>query len=85
MLKILLTGFVLVLFVGVIRRWFFSGAWRLIVPLVCGFVFGVPLAAKVTPAGAPEIVKIVMPIFGSLIIAGVVKTGLDEILRPPRK
>jgi len=85
MLKILLTGFVLVLFVGVIRRWFFSGAWRLIVPLVCGFLFGVPLAAKFTPAGAPEIMKIITPIFGSLIIASAVKVGLDEILGPPGK
>ncbi len=84
MFKILLIGFISILFVGVIRRWFFAGAWRLLVPMVAGFLIGVPLAAKVVGPGAPREVMIVAPIFASMVIAGVLKTALDEIGKPPR-
>ena len=84
MFTILLIGIISILFVGVIRRWFFTGAWRLLVPLVAGCLIGVPLAAKVVGFGAPREVMIVAPIFASLIIAGVLMTALDDIWKPPR-
>ncbi len=84
MFKILLIGIALLLFVGAIRRWFFAGAWRLLVPLVAGFLIGVPLAAKFVGLGAPREVMIIAPIFTSMVIAGVLKTALDEIGKPPR-
>ena len=84
MFKILLIGIILILFGGAIRRWFFAGAWRLLVPLVAGFLIGVPLAAKVVGLGAPREVMIIAPIFASMVIAGVLKTALDDIGKPPR-
>lgn len=84
MLKFLLIGMTLLLFVGVIRRWFFAGAWRFIVPLIVGILIGAPLAAKVVSYGAPACVKIVAPIFAVLIITGGLKSALDEILGPPK-
>jgi hypothetical protein len=84
MFKILLIGIALLLFVGAIRRWFFAGAWRLLVPLIVGFFIGVPLAAAVVGSGAPAAVIIIAPIFAGLIIAGTFKTVLDDILGPPK-
>ncbi len=84
MFKILLIGIALLLFVGAIRRWFFVGAWRLLVPLVAGCLIGVPLAAKFVGLGAPREVMIIAPIFTSMVIAGVLKTALDDIWKPPR-
>ena len=84
MCKFLFIAIPILLFVGPIRRWFFAGAWRLLVPLVAGFLIGVPLAAKVVGLGAPREVMIVAPIFASLIITGVLKTALDDIWKPPR-
>ena len=84
MFKILLIGIALLLFVGAIRRWFFAGAWRLLVPLVAGCLIGVPLAAKFVGLGAPREVMIIAPIFASLIIASVLKTAFDEFGKPPR-
>lgn len=77
--------FTSILFVGVIRRWFFAGAWRLLVPLVAGCLIGVPLAAKFVGLGAPREVMIIAPIFTSMVIAGVLKTALDDIGKPPKR
>ena len=85
MFKILLIGIALLLFVGVIRRWFFRGAWRLVIPLIAGCLIGVPLASKVVGLGAPREVMIIAPIFASLIIACALKTVVDDITRPPKK
>lgn len=85
MFKILLIGITLLLLVGAIRRWFFAGAWRFLIPLIAGCLIGVPLAAKFVGFGAPQEVMIVAPIFASLIIAGVLKTALDDIWKPPRE
>jgi len=85
MFKILLIGIALLLFVGAIRRWFFAGAWRLLVPLVAGCLIGVPLAAKFVGLGAPREVMIIAPIFTSMVIAGVLKTALDDIGKPPKR
>ena len=85
MFKILLIGITLILFVGVIRRWFFQGAWRLIIPLIVGFFIGVPLAAAVVGSGAPAAVIIIAPIFAGLIITSALKSLLDDITRPSKK
>jgi hypothetical protein len=84
MCKFLFIVIPILLLVGPIRRWFFAGAWRLLVPLVAGFLIGVPLAAKVVGLGAPREVMIVAPIFASLIITGVLKTALDDIWKSPK-
>jgi len=84
MFKILLIGITLLLFVGAIRKWFFAGTWRLIVPLIAGCLIGVPLARRVVGFGAPPEVMIIAPIFASLIIAGVLKTALDDVWKPPK-
>ena len=87
MFKILLIGITTILFVGAIRRWFFQGAWRFVVPLIAGFIIGPPIAAIFTKqyVGAPEYVMIGAPIFISIVIAGTLKMGLDEILGPPKR
>ena len=85
MFKILLIGFISILFVGVIRRWFFAGAWRFVVPLIAGCLIGVPVAQKlIARGGAPQEVIIILPIFASLIITSVLMTALDDIWKPPR-
>lgn len=85
MLKILLIGTALLLFVGTIRRWFFQRAWRFILPLFVGFAIGVPITQKlIARGGAPQEVIIILPLFASLIIAGTLKTVLDDILGPPK-
>ena len=85
MFMFLIIGFsLLLLFVGATRRWFFGGAWRIVVPLIGGCLIGPPLAAKAVSYGAPPVVMIIAPIFASLIIAGALKTALDEISKSPK-
>lgn len=79
MFKILLIGMALLFFIGAVRRWFFAGGWRSIVPLVVGCLIGVPLSAKVVGYGAPPEVKFIVPIFAVLIIAAGLRGVLDEI------
>ena len=74
----------LIFFVGATRRWFFTGAWRIVAPLIAGCLIGPPIAAMVVSYGAPPVVMIIAPIFASLIIAGVLKAALDEISKPPK-
>jgi hypothetical protein len=86
MFKVLLIGIVLLFFVGAIRRWFFAGAWRLVLPLFAGFLIGVPIAQKLLArGGAPREAVIILPFFASLLIAGALKNALDEIMRPPKR
>ena len=87
MFKILLIGITSILFVGVIRRWFFAGAWRFVVPLIAGVIVGPPIAAIVTKQYVylPEYVMIGAPIFMSIAIAGILKRSLDEILGPQKR
>ena len=83
MLKIVLIGTVLLLFVGTIRRWFFQRAWRFILPLFLGFALGVPIAQKlIARGGAPQEVVIILPLFASFLIAFSLKEILDDILPP---
>ena len=75
----------LLLFVGPIRRWFSQRAWRFILPGLVGFAVGVPIAQKlIAGSGAPREVGVVLPLFAGLIIAGTLKTVLDEVLGPPK-
>jgi hypothetical protein len=82
--KLLLIGLGLVLFVGVVRRWFFAGAWRIIVPLIVAGIIAVPLAAKINSYGAPAWMNIVGPIFAGLIIAYGLRYAIDEFFGPPK-
>ena len=85
MFKILLIGFISILFVGVIRRWFFAGAWRFVVPLIAGCLIGVPVAQKlIARGGAPQEVVIILPLFASFIIAFTFMNIFDDILGPPK-
>jgi hypothetical protein len=85
MLKIVLIGTVLLLFIGAIRRWFFQRAWRFILPLFVGFAIGVPIAQKVIArGGAPQEVIIILPLFASFIIAFTLMNIFDDILGPPK-
>ena len=86
MFKVMLISIVLLLFVGAIRRWFFGGAWRLVLPLFVGFLIGVPIAQKLLArGGAPREAVIILPFFASFLIAAALKTALDEITRPPKR
>jgi len=85
MFKILLIGIALLLFVGMIRRWFFQRAWRFILPLFVGFAIGVPIAQKlIARGGAPQEVVIILPLFASFIIAFTFMNIFDDILGPPK-
>jgi len=83
MCKFLFIAIPFLLIVGPIRRWFFAGAWRFVVPLFTGFLIGVPIAQKlIARGGAPPEVKIILPIFASLMIAAALKGVIDEISKP---
>ena len=84
MVKLLFIGLTVVLFVGVIRRWFFGGAWRVIVPLILGFLIGVPLAAKTVYVGASPGLRMIAPVFTSLLIACGLMGVIEDILGPPK-
>ena len=84
MVKLLFIGVTLVLVVGVIRRWFFRGAWRVIVPLVLGFFIGVPLSAKTVGIALPPHLRMIPPMFISLVIGCGLMGILEEILGPPK-
>ena len=85
MFKILLIGTVLVLFVGPIRRWFFAGAWRYILPLIVGVAAGPFLVGSVIRMSMPPLVKTIVVIFASLLIASGLMGVLNEIFGPPKK
>ena len=87
MFKILLIGVTSILFVGVMRRWFFGGAWRFVVPLIAGCIIGPPIAAILTKqyVSEPEYITIGVPILISMTIAWTLKMGLDKILGPPKR
>ena len=83
MCRCLFIALPILLFVGPIRRWFFAGAWRFIVPLFTGFLIGVPIAQMlIARGGAPPEAKIILPIFASLMIAVTLKGVIDEISKP---
>ena len=85
MLRIVLISAVLILFVGTLRRWFFQRAWRFIVPALAGFAVGVPAAQKlIAGTGATQEMAAILSLFAGLIIAGVLKTALDDVLGPPK-
>jgi hypothetical protein len=85
MLRIVLISAVLILFVGTLRRWFFQRAWRFIVPTIVGFAIGAPVAQKlIAGSGASQEVAAVLYLFAGLIIAGVLRSILDDVLGPPK-
>ena len=86
MFKVLLIGIVLLFFVGAIRRWFFAGAWRLIVPLIGGILIGMPIAQKFLARGyVSREVQIILPFFACGLVAAFLKEVIDEIIKPPRR
>jgi hypothetical protein len=86
MCKFLLIAIPILLFVGPTRRWFFAGAWRLIVPLIGGILIGMPIAQKfLARGGAPREVQIILPLFACALMAAFIKEVIDEIMKPPKR
>jgi len=86
MCKFLFIAIPILLFVGPIRRWFFAGAWRLIVPLIGGILIGMPIAQKILArGGAPREVQIILPLFACGAMAALLKAVIDEIMNLPRR
>ena len=84
MIKFLLIGIILSVFIiGALRRRFFA-AWRTITPLIAGAIIGSLLSAKFVQAGAPAWMMIVGPVFAAFVVGGALNQGLNDIF-PPRR
>lgn len=81
MIWVVVTGVVLLLMAGPLRRGFFA-TWRTVVPVVLGGLVGLVLSSIFVKSGAPAWMMVVAPAIGALAIGSAGRRSLHDNFPP---